>query len=98
MRSQSAQFGANENGLALLLGDLDHRIRNSFTMIEGAAKLRHSTSVEEITGPSLWPGLPAFRIFRSSKATTAVGLGLLRCLRRPCVLYRVKNEAELSAE
>jgi hypothetical protein len=98
MRSQSAHFGANENSLALLLGDLDHRIRNSFTMIEAAVKLRHSTSVEEITGPSLWPGLPAFRIFRSSKATTAVGLGLLRCLRRPCVLYRVKNEAELSAE
>lgn len=38
MRSRSAQFGAIENGLARLLGDLDHRIRNSFTMIESSGQ------------------------------------------------------------
>jgi len=30
--------------------------------------------------------------------TAAAGLGLLRCLSRPCVLYRVKNDAQLAGE
>jgi two-component sensor histidine kinase len=47
MRRQSAQFGLDENGLALLLGELDHRIRNLLTMIEAAVKQTHSTSVED---------------------------------------------------
>ena len=47
MRRQSAQFGLDENGLALLLGELDHRIRNLLRMIEAAVKQTHSTSVED---------------------------------------------------
>jgi hypothetical protein len=47
MRRQSAEFGLDESGLALLLGELDHRIRNLLTMIEAAVKQTHSTSVED---------------------------------------------------
>ena len=47
MQRQSAEFGLDENGLALLLGELDHRIRNLLTMIEAAVKQTHSTSVED---------------------------------------------------
>ena len=47
MRRQSAQFDLHENGLALLLGELDHRIRNLLRMIEAAVKQTHSTSVED---------------------------------------------------
>jgi two-component sensor histidine kinase len=47
MRRQSAEFGLNENDVALLLCELDHRIRDLFTMIEAAVKQTHSTSVED---------------------------------------------------
>src|SRR6267154_4768570 len=47
MRRKSAQFDLDGNGLALLLAELDHRIRNLLTMIEAAVKQTHSTSVED---------------------------------------------------
>src|SRR5712671_7169301 len=47
MRRQSAQFDLHENGLALLLGELDHRIRNLLRMIEATVKQTHSTTVED---------------------------------------------------
>lgn len=47
MRRKSTEFGLNENGVALLLGELDHRIRDLFTMIEATIKQTHSTSVED---------------------------------------------------
>ncbi len=47
MRRQSAQFDLHENGLALLLAELDHRIRNLLMTIEAAVKQTHATSVED---------------------------------------------------
>jgi two-component sensor histidine kinase len=47
MRRQCAEFGLNENDVALLLCELDHRIRDLLTMIEAAVKQTHSTSVED---------------------------------------------------
>jgi two-component sensor histidine kinase len=47
MRKQSAQFDLGGNGLALLLAELDHRIRNLLMRIEAAVKQTHSTSVED---------------------------------------------------
>jgi two-component sensor histidine kinase len=47
MRKQSAQFDLGGNGLALLLAELDHRIRNLLMTIEAAVKQTHSTSVED---------------------------------------------------
>ena len=47
MRRQSAQFDLHENGLALLLAELDHRIRNLLMRIEAAVKQTQSTSVED---------------------------------------------------
>jgi two-component sensor histidine kinase len=47
MRRKSAQFDLDGNGLALLLAELDHRIRNLLMRIEAAVKQTHSTSVED---------------------------------------------------
>jgi hypothetical protein len=44
---QSAEFDPGERNLALLLGELDHRIRNLLMMIEAAVRQTHSTSVED---------------------------------------------------
>src|SRR5260370_37884364 len=47
MRGQSAQFDLGKSGVALLLAELDHRIRNLLTTIEAAVKQTHSTTVED---------------------------------------------------
>jgi two-component sensor histidine kinase len=44
---QSAVSDLDEKGLALLLGELDHRIRNLLMMIEAAVRQTHSTSVDD---------------------------------------------------
>jgi two-component sensor histidine kinase len=44
---QSAEFDPGERNLALLLGELDHRIRNLLMMIEAAVRQTHSTSVDD---------------------------------------------------
>jgi two-component sensor histidine kinase len=44
---QSAETDLDEKGLALLLGELDHRIRNLLMMIEAAVRQTHSTSVDD---------------------------------------------------
>jgi HWE histidine kinase len=47
MRGQSAQFDLGGSGVALLLAELDHRIRNLLTTIEAAVKQTRSTTVED---------------------------------------------------
>jgi two-component sensor histidine kinase len=47
MPKQSAEFDLDENGLGLLVGELNHRIRNLLMMIEAEVKQTHSTSVED---------------------------------------------------
>jgi len=44
---QSAELDLQEKSLALLLGELDHRIRNLLMMIEAAVRQTHSTSLED---------------------------------------------------
>jgi two-component sensor histidine kinase len=44
---QSAESDLDEKGLALLLGELDHRIRNLLMMIEPAIRQTYSTSVDD---------------------------------------------------
>jgi two-component sensor histidine kinase len=44
---QSAEFDRDEKALPLLLGELDHRIRNLLMMIEAAVRQTHSTSLED---------------------------------------------------
>jgi two-component sensor histidine kinase len=44
---QFAESDLDAKGLALLLGELDHRIRNLLMMIEAAVRQTHSTSVED---------------------------------------------------
>jgi two-component sensor histidine kinase len=40
---QSAELDLQEKSLALLLGELDHRIRNLLMMVEAAVRQTHST-------------------------------------------------------
>jgi two-component sensor histidine kinase len=41
------KFELNESGLALLLGELDHRMRNLLMMVEGIVRQTQSASVED---------------------------------------------------
>jgi two-component sensor histidine kinase len=45
--TQPGEFDLNEQGLALLLGEIDHRIRNLLTMVEALVRQTHSTNVED---------------------------------------------------
>jgi two-component sensor histidine kinase len=47
MQRQSAEFDLDENGLGLVVDELNHRIRNLLVMIEAAVKQTHSTSAED---------------------------------------------------
>jgi two-component sensor histidine kinase len=47
LETQPGKFDLNEKGLALLLGELDHRIRNLLMMIEAMVRQTQSTSVED---------------------------------------------------
>jgi two-component sensor histidine kinase len=42
---EASKFDVNENGLALLLGELDHRVRNFLSMVESVIRQTESTSV-----------------------------------------------------
>ena len=67
MRRQAGEFDLDENGMALLLGELDHRIRNLLMMIEAAVKQTHSTSVEDYRAKLIAriTGLYSFCVFTS---------------------------------
>src|SRR5580704_4300254 len=67
MRGQVGEFDLDENSVALLLGELDHRIRNLLMMIEAAVKQTHSTSVEDYRAKltARITGLYSFCVFTS---------------------------------
>jgi two-component sensor histidine kinase len=46
-RTESVKFDVNEEAVALLFGELDHRIRNLLMMIEAIVRQTKSTSVED---------------------------------------------------
>jgi two-component sensor histidine kinase len=78
MRGQSAQFDLGGNGVALLLAELDHRIRNLLTMIEAMVKQTHSTSVEDYRAKLIAriAGLYSFCEF-TSRCSRRLGLAQL---------------------
>jgi two-component sensor histidine kinase len=82
---QSAESDLDEKGLALLLGELDHRIRNLLMMIEAAVRQTHSTSVDDYRAKLIArnTGLHDFYQFTTSYGRT---LGLRNCLNRPLAL------------
>jgi two-component sensor histidine kinase len=47
MQRLSAESDLDENALGVLVGELNHRIRNLLMMIEAAVKQTHSTNVED---------------------------------------------------
>jgi two-component sensor histidine kinase len=44
---ESVKFDVNEEGIALLLGELDHRLRNLLMMVEAMVRQTQSTDVED---------------------------------------------------
>src|SRR5258705_6137469 len=96
MRRQSAQFDLHENGLALLLGELDHRIRNLLTMIEAAVKQTHSTSVEDYRAKLIAriTGLYSFCEFTSHYSRR---LGLAQLLEQSMRPYSANGAQVLAA-
>ena len=63
------EFDLDEKGLALLLGELDHRIRNLLMMIEAAVRQTRSTSVDD---------------YRAKLIARITGLHALYEFTRPC--------------
>src|SRR5260221_14059824 len=90
MRRQCAEFGLNENGVALLLGELDHRIPDLFTMIEAAVKQTHSTSIEDYRAKLMTriSGLYSFCEFASHYSRRLGQAQLLEQTTRPYCPHR----------
>jgi two-component sensor histidine kinase len=82
---QSGKFDLNENALALLLGELDHRIRNLLMMIEAAVRQTHSTSVEDYRAKLITRigGLHAFYKFAGQGGQRVGVADLLEQIMRP---------------
>jgi hypothetical protein len=80
MRRQPTQSNLDGNGVALLLAELDHRIRNLLTTIEAAVKQTHTTTVEDYRAKLIAgiTGLYSFCEFVSRYSR-------LSCLSRACV-------------
>jgi len=45
LAAETGKFDVNKNGLTLLLGEFDHRVRNLLTMVEAVVRQTDSTSV-----------------------------------------------------
>jgi two-component sensor histidine kinase len=96
MQKQAAEFDPDENGLALLLGELDHRIRNLLMMIEAAVKQTHSTSVEDYRAKLMAriTGLYSFCVFTSQYGGV---LGLAHLLEQTVRPYSANGAQVLAA-
>jgi two-component sensor histidine kinase len=96
MQRQSAEFDPDENGLALLLGELDHRIRNLLMMIEAAINQTHSTSVEDYRAKLIAriTGLYGFCAFTSHSGRM---LGLAQLLEQTARPYSANGAQVLAA-
>jgi two-component sensor histidine kinase len=96
MRRQAGEFDLDENGMALLLGELDHRIRNLLMMIEAAVKQTHSTSVEDYRTKLIAriTGLYGFCVFTSHYGSM---LGLAQLLEQTVRPYSANGAQILAA-
>jgi two-component sensor histidine kinase len=96
MRRGPAEFDLEENGLALLVGELDHRIRNLLMMIEAAVKQTHSTSVEDYRAKLIAriAGLHGFCLFTSHYGRI---LGLAQLLEQTVRPYSANGAQVLAA-
>jgi hypothetical protein len=86
---QSAESDLDEKGLALLLGELDHRIRNLLMMIEAAVRQMHSTGVDDYRAKLIArnTGLHDFYQFTTSYGRT---LGLAELLEQTPVSQQTR--------
>jgi two-component sensor histidine kinase len=93
---QSAESDLDEKGLALLLGELDHRIRNLLMMIEAAVRQTHSTSVDDYRAKLIArnTGLHDFYQFTTSYGRT---LGLAELLEQTMRPYSANGAQVLAA-
>jgi two-component sensor histidine kinase len=96
MQRQSAEFDLDENGLGLLIGELNHRIRNLLMMIEAEVKQTHSTSVEDYRAKltARITGLYGFCVFTSHYGRM---LGLAQLLEQTVRPYSANGAQVLAA-
>jgi two-component sensor histidine kinase len=96
MPRQSAEFDLDENGLGLLVGELNHRIRNLLMMIEAEVKQTHSTSVEDYRAKLIAriTGLYGFCVFTSHYGRM---LGLAQLLEQTVRPYSANGAQVLAA-
>jgi two-component sensor histidine kinase len=96
MPRQSAEFDLDENGLGLLVGELNHRIRNLLMMIEAEVKQTHSTSVEDYRAKLIEriTGLYGFCVFTSHYGRV---LGLAQLLEQTVRPYSANGAQVLAA-
>jgi two-component sensor histidine kinase len=93
---RSAGSDRDETGLALLLGELDHRIRNLLMMIEAAVRQTHSTSVDDYRAKLIAriTGLHEFYRFTTSYGRV---LGLAELLEQTMRPYSANGAQVLAA-
>jgi two-component sensor histidine kinase len=96
MQRQSGEIDLDGNGMALLLGELDHRIRNLLMMIEAAINQTHSTSVEDYRAKLIAriTGLYGFGVFTSHYGRM---LGLAQLLEETVRPYSANGAQVLAA-
>jgi two-component sensor histidine kinase len=66
-KGQFSDFDLDENGLALLLGEFDHRMRNLFMTIEAAVSQTKSASVEEYRAKLMQPILGLRHLYEKAR-------------------------------
>jgi two-component sensor histidine kinase len=96
MGRQSAQFDEDGDSVALLLAEIDHRIRDLLMTIEAAVKQTHLTSVEDCRAKlRAWiTGLRSFCEFTRRYGCT---LGLAQLLEQSTRLYSANGTQVLAA-
>jgi two-component sensor histidine kinase len=93
---QSAESDRDETGPALLLGELDHRIRNLLMMIEAAVRQTHSTSVDDYRAKLIARITGLHEFYRFTTSCDGV-LGLAELLEQTMRPYSASGAQVLAA-
>src|SRR4029077_15284180 len=94
--AEFAKFDVNEEGVVLLLGELDHRMRNLLMMIEAIVRQTESTSVEDYR-TTLTRRIRGLYSFYQITSRTNRMLGLAELLEHTMRPYAANGTAQVLA-
>jgi two-component sensor histidine kinase len=91
-----AKFDVNEEGVALLLGELDHRMRNLLMMIEAIVRQTESTDVEDYRSTLMRRIRGLYEFYQITSRTNRM-LGLADLLEHTMRPYAANGTAQVLA-